>query len=234
MKDRASLLEQIQTLLRVADGGSPYPAERDLARKRAEKLMVRYAIDEAGVRMTREEAEKPTTRKFEFEAPYVKDQIILVCGIAQVFSCRSVVHGGRRVTSVGFASDLAMVAALVETLLPAMRLEMDLYGGSQSRKKAFAWSFTGTVTERLADFYAGALREAEEEGTGSALVLADRSTRVQEAYSQMFPHLRSARRRVLNSWEGWSAGAEAGKRADISLGRKVDEAGRRELPGAAG
>ncbi|WP_062318682.1 DUF2786 domain-containing protein [Demequina maris] len=224
-----AILDQIRTLLAIADGGSPYPAERELARERAERLMVRYAIDEAGARMSREQAETPTTRAFDFVAPYVKDQIILVCGIARVFSCRSVIHGGRRVTTVGFAADLAIVAALVDTLLPAMRLEMDVYGGSQSRKKAFASSFTTTVTQRLRDFYAGALREAEEEGTGSAVVLLDRAQQVAVAYQEMFPNLRAARRRVLTSWEGWGEGAEAGQRADISLGRKVDEAGRREL-----
>ncbi|WP_062519464.1 DUF2786 domain-containing protein [Demequina silvatica] len=223
------LIDRIRTLLAIADGGSPYPEEQALARERAEKLMVRLAIDEAGVRMTREEAQTPTSRLFDFTAPYIKDQIILVCAIARVFSCRSVVHGGRRVTTVGFASDLTMVAALVETLLPTMRLEMDAYGGSQSRKKAFAWSFTSTVRTRLTEFYAGALREAEEEGTGSELVLLDRAQQVDLAYQEMFPNLRAARRRVLNSWEGWGEGAEAGHRADISLGRKVDQAGRREL-----
>lgn len=230
MTDLARILDQVQTLLRIADGGSPYPAERELARERAERLMVRYAIDEAGARMTRQEAETPTTRRFEFTPPYVKDQVILACAIARVFSCRSVIHGGRSVTSVGFASDLAMVAALVDTLVPAMRLEMDVFGGSQSRKKAFAASYAGTVRARLEDFYAGALREAEEEGTGSALVLADRSAHVDRAYAEMFPHLRAARARVLSSWEGWSEGAEAGRRADISLGRKVD----RTEPGALG
>ncbi|WP_062465300.1 DUF2786 domain-containing protein [Demequina soli] len=223
------ILDQIRTLLAIADGGSPYPAERELARVRAERLMVRFAIDEAGVRMTREEAERPTTRRFDFAAPYVKDQVILACAIARVFSCRAVIHGGRRVTTVGFASDLAIVAALVETLVPAMRLEMDVYGGSQSRKKAFAWSYTSTVKERLTAFYSGALREAVEEGTGSEVVLLDRAQQVDVAYHEMFPNLRAARPRVLNAWEGWGEGAAAGKRADISLGRKVEEAGRREL-----
>lgn len=229
MTDRDAIQDQIRTLLAIADGGSPYPEERALARARAEKLMIRHAIDEAGVRMSREEAVSPTTRIFEFAGMYLRDQVQLAVSIAHVFSCRCVLHGDRRITAVGFASDLTMVAALVDTLVPAMRLEMDAYGGSQSRKKAFASSYTWAVAARLKDFYAGALREAEEQGTGSALVLADRSAQVERAYAEMFPLLRRARRRTLTSYEGWGEGEAAGRRADISLGRKVDEGARGEL-----
>ncbi len=224
MATHAELLDRVRTLLAIADGGSPYPEERALARERAEKLMVRLAIDEAGARMTAEQAAQPTTRDFDLSGTYLKDQVILVCAIARVFSCKSVIHGDRRVISVGFASDLTIVAALVESLLPAMRVEMEAYGGSQSRRKAFASSYTATVTERLTDFYAGALREAQSEGTGSEMVLIDRARQVELAYEEMFPNLRTVRRRVLTSWEGWSEGTAAGRRADISLGRKVDPA----------
>lgn len=224
MATREQQLDLIRTLLAIADGGSPYPEERDRAREQAERMMVRLAIDEAGVRMTAEEAARPTTRVFEFDGTYLKDQIQLVCQIAHVFSCRSVIHAGRRVTAVGFASDLTIVAALVDSLLPTMRVEMSVYGGSQSRRKAFAWSFTAAVVERLRDFYAGALRDAEAAGTGSELVILDRVAQVELAYHEMFPRLRSLRRRTLTTWEGWDEGAAAGQRADISLGRKVDVA----------
>lgn len=229
MANLAAIMDQVRTLLAIADGGSPYPEERALARERAERLMVRHAIDEAGARMTREEAERPTTRAFAFDGQYVKDQVNLACRVARVFSCRCVIHGGRRVTAVGFASDLTMAAALIESLVPAMRIEMDIFGGSVSRKKSFAMAFATTVQARLKDFYAGALREAEEEGTGSALVLADRSAQVERAYREMFPHLRSVRARPITSHDGWIAGDRAGLRADISLGRKVDQASRGEL-----
>lgn len=230
MATHEQLLDRVRTLLAIAGGGSPYPEERARARERAERLMVRLAIDEAGVRMTAEEASRPTTRTFDFTGMYVKDQISLVCRVARVFSCRCVIHGGRRVTAVGFASDLTMVAALVDSLVPTMRLEMDAFGGSQSRKKAFAASFTAAVAERLADFYAGALREAEEAGTGAEVVVLDRARRVEAAYEEMFPHLRRARARRLTSWEGWCEGEAAGRRADIALGRKVDGAGQPALP----
>lgn len=222
MEHEKRVLDQIRTLLAIADGGSPYPEERALARERAERLMVRYAIDEAGARFAPGEAEQPTTRQFDFAGMYVKDQVMLACAVTRVFSCRSVIYGGRRVTSVGFASDLAIASALIDSLIPAMRTEMDAYGGSQSRKKSFAAAYTDEVARRLKGFYAGAVREAEEDGTGSALVLADRGARIDSAYESMFPNLRAARPRRLQSWEGWTAGGAAGRRADISLGRKVD------------
>src|SRR6478609_3910366 len=49
-------LALIRTLLAIADGGSPHEAERELARSRAERLMLRHSVDEAGVRMTRQGA----------------------------------------------------------------------------------------------------------------------------------------------------------------------------------
>lgn len=217
-----AMFDRIRTLLAIADGGSPYPEERALARERAEKLMVRHAIDEAGVRLSPAESVRPGARVFTFEGAYQRDQLQLACAVAGVFSCRSVMHGVQRITAVGFESDLALAAALIESLVPAMRTEMTMFGGSASRKKAFATAYTWAVTRRLREFYAGALREAEQEGTGSAVVLADRSERVDAAVTQMFPALRAARRRRLTSEEGWGEGTHAGLRADISLGRKIE------------
>ncbi|WP_062380866.1 hypothetical protein [Demequina pelophila] len=228
---RQASLDLIRTLLAIADGGSPYPEERERARERAERLMVRLAIDEAGVRMSKEEAAAPEQREFHFDAPYILDQQGLVFRIASVFACRGVRYPSGRMVVVGFASDLAMVAALAGSLVPAMRLEMDAMGGSASRKKAFAMAYAATVKSRLQDFYAGALREAEQEGTGSALVLADRSVAVDEAMVQMFPGLRAGRARQVRDYAGWMAGSAAGERADISLGRKVEEREARAIGG---
>ncbi|MDN4478746.1 hypothetical protein QQX10_11150 [Demequina sp. SYSU T00039] len=229
MATHEQLLDRTRTLLAIADGGSPYPEERERARERAERLMVRLAIDEAGVRMSADEAARPTQRVFAFSAPYILDQQHLAFRIAAVFSCEGVRYPNGRLVLVGFASDLSMVAALIDTLVPAMRLEMAAAGGSVSRRKSFAMAFAAAVGLRLQDFYAGALRDAEQQGTGSALVLADRAVVVEGAFREMFPNLKAGRPRAITSPEGWLDGRAAGQRADISLGRKVDRAEVRTL-----
>jgi hypothetical protein len=63
-----------------------------------------------------------------------------------------------------------------------------------------------------------AQREQASPGSGAELVLADRKTQVEHAYAQAFPQLRTARARQL-SGSGYSAGAEAGRRADLGQPR---------------
>jgi hypothetical protein len=46
-------------------------------------------------------------------------------------------------------------------------------------------------------------------------VLLDRHAEVSRAYAQMFPHVRTAPRRRLSDWSGWSRGRAAGDRADL-------------------
>ncbi|RHA37076.1 DUF2786 domain-containing protein [Cellulomonas rhizosphaerae] len=221
----------IRTLLAIADGGSPHEAERELARSRAEKLMLRHSIDEASVRMTREEAHEPVRTDTEIVGSWVLDRLALRSAVYGAFGCRSlrVRRGGATEhVAFGFASDMSMAAVLADSLEPQMLAEMYAHGGTASDKRAFAAGFTIVVADRLTAFYAEVLTEAEAEGTSSALVVAARDARVDSALAQAFPQVRTSRRRL--SGAGWSAGAAAGARADIAVsGRKVDPSTTRAL-----
>ncbi|WP_286217457.1 DUF7168 domain-containing protein [Paraoerskovia sediminicola] len=225
--DDDKTLALIRTLLAIADGGSPYPEEQARARERAERLMLRHSIDAATAVMSEEAASEPVTAAFPVEGSYVVDQIGLVAAVYDAFGCRTV-RSRHRATGVvtvhayGFAHDMALASTLTDALLPQMLLEMHAHGGSVSAKKAFAMSFSATVARRLREFYADALVEAEAEGTGSGLVLADRDARVEGAVARAHPNLRSARPRAATDLGGWVAGESAGRRADITgLDRKV-------------
>lgn len=221
----------IRTLLAIADGGSPHEAERQLARSRAEKLMLRHSIDEASVRMTREEAHAPIRTDTEIVGSWVLDRLALRSAVYGAFGCRSlrVRRGGATEhVAFGFASDMTMAAVLADSLEPQMLAEMAAHGGTASDKRAFAAGFTIVVADRLTAFYAEVLTEAEAEGTSSVLVVAARDTRVDAALAEAFPQVRTSRRRL--SGTGWSAGAAAGARADIAVsGRKVDPSTTRAL-----
>ncbi|MDM7853776.1 hypothetical protein [Cellulomonas alba] len=67
-KTHDETLALIRTLLAIADGGSPHEPERDLARRRAEKLMLRHSVDVAAVRMTADQARAPIRTDTPFAA----------------------------------------------------------------------------------------------------------------------------------------------------------------------
>jgi hypothetical protein len=217
-KSPADTLALIRTLLAIADGGSPHEPERDLARARAEKLMLRHSIDAAAVRMTSESAREPVRTDVLVTGSWVADRIELRNAVYGAFGCRPVRvrrGTGTEFVAFGFASDMSMAAVLAASLEPQMLTAMSSHGGTVSDKRAFAAGFAGIVADRLRQFYAEALTEASTAGTSSALVLAARDRDVEAAMTDAFPRLRRTTRRL--SGRGWAAGAAAGARADIAV-----------------
>jgi hypothetical protein len=80
---------------------------------------------------------------------------------------------------------------------------------------------------RAAESAAAARASPSGTGPSVALVLADRSARVDRAYAEEFPQIGRARRAQL-SGSGYAAGAHAGARADLG-GRAVAPTGRQAL-----
>lgn len=222
MAHQRGILDTIRTLLAIADGGSPYPAERERARERAERLMLRHSIDAAGTRLSQSERMEPSSRLLTFTGTYVIDQAYLASAVLGVFGCRAVRYGrGERVLAHGFAEDLTMACTLIDALVPQMLADMRVTGGSVTVRKSFARAFAVTASTRLEDFSARALEEAEQAGTSSALVVAGREDAVDAAVEREHPHLRTLRARPVQSLEGWVAGEASGRRADIALGHTV-------------
>ena len=95
-------------------------------------------------------------------------------------------------------------------------------------RRSWLHGFAVRVHERLAEAEAAAAdREAGTAGAGSspsdaarsvALVLADRTARVDQAYAEVFPQVGRARQARL-SGSGYAEGDRAGARAD--LGRRA-------------
>lgn len=231
-KTQDETLALIRTLLAIADGGSPHEPERELARQRAERLMLRHSVDAAAVRMTAERAREPIRTDTPVTGSWVADRIALRSAVHLAFGCRPLRVRSADVTELvafGFAADMSMAAVLCESLEPQMLAAMHRHGGPPSDKRAFAAGFTATVARRLRAFYAEALTQAETEGTSSALVVADRDRDVDAAVAVAFPRVRRTTRRL--SGRGWSDGVAAGALADIAVsGRKVSRGAGRALP----
>lgn len=221
-KSSSDTLALVRTLLAIADGGSPHEPERELARSRAEKLMLRHSLDEAAVRMTSERAREPVRAGVTVVGSWVADRIGLRNAVYGAFGCRTVQvrrAGVTELVAFGFASDMSMAAVLFASLEPQMLSEMYRHGGLPSAKRAFAAGFASTVASRLRRFYAEVLTEAEGDGTAGALVLATRDRDVDAAVADAFPHVRRTTRRL--SGQGWAAGVAAGARADIAVSERT-------------
>ncbi len=231
-KTEDQTLALIRTLLAIADGGSSHEPERELARQRAEKLMLRHSIEEAAVRMTTARAREPIRTDLPVVGPWLADRLALRSAVYVAFGCRPLRvrdSNGTQFVAFGFAADMSMAAVLADSLEPQLVTEMHRHGGLPSDKRAFAAGFTAVVADRLRAFYAEALTEAEAAGTSSALVVATRDRDVDAALAKAFPSVRHATRRL--SGRGWTDGAAAGARADIAVsGRKVAGVSGRALP----
>ena len=143
---------------------------------------------------------------------------------------------------LGFASDRARVELLYTSLLlqasTQLARQRPAWEGESVAAYRRSWlhGFAVRVHQRLVEAEARAAESAaaaraspSATGPSVALVLADRSARVDRAYAEEFPQIGRARRAQL-SGSGYAAGAHAGARADLG-GRAVTPTGSRALDG---
>jgi Protein of unknown function (DUF2786) len=242
-------LDTVRKLLSKADGAAT-PAEAEVYTAKAIELMARHGIDEALLAGGRPGRDEVAACRIAVADPYSAGKARLLAWTASALRCRAVLHeaGGGRVAAVtvlGFASDRARVELLYTSLL--------LQAGSQLAALRPAWAgesvaayrrswlhgFAVRVHQRLVEAELRAAESAESTaaarsspsaaGPSVALVLADRTTRVDQAYAEVFGQIGRARRAQL-SGSGYAAGAHAGARADLG-GRAVAPTGRRALDG---
>ena len=239
-------LDTVRKLLAKADGAAT-PAEAEVYTAKAVELMARHGIDEALLAAAAPHRDEVATCRIPVADPYSAGKARLLAWTASALRCRAVLHeaGGGRVAAVtvlGFASDRARVELLYTSLL--------LQASSQLARQRPAWAgesvaayrrswlhgFAVRVHQRLVEAEAraaesAAAARASPSGTGPsvALVLADRSARVDRVYAEEFPQIGRARRAQL-SGSGYAAGAHAGAQADLG-GRAVAPMGRRALDG---
>lgn len=245
-------LDTVRKLLSKADGAAT-PAEAEVYTAKAIELMARHGIDEALLAGSRPGRDEVATCRIAVADPYSAGKARLLAWTASALRCRAVLHeaGGGRVAAVtvlGFAADRARVELLYTSLL--------LQAGSQLAALRPAWAgesvaayrrswlhgFAVRVHQRLVEAELRAAESAESAaaatgarsspsaaGPSVALVLADRSARVDQAYAEVFGRIGRARRAQL-SGSGYAAGAHAGSHADLG-GRPVAPTGRQTLGG---
>ncbi len=218
------------------------PAEAEAYTAKALALMARHGIDAALAAAAVPERDGVGTTRVAIHDPYSAGKGRLLAWTASALRCRAVLHevGGGRVEAVsivGFAADRARAEVLFTSLLlqaggQLARSRPSRAGESVAAfRRSWLHGFAAAVHERLVAAESAAARERDaERGAGApsvALVLADRTDRVERAFAAEFPAVARARRRAL-AGSGFGAGVAAGVRADLG-GTAVSGPGRPAL-----
>jgi hypothetical protein len=235
-------LDVVRKLLAKADRAAT-PEEAQTYTAKAVELMARHGIDAALLDAADPGRDEIGAGRIPMDDPYSAGKARLLARTASALRCRAILHeawGGKvaAVTLFGFASDRERVELLYTSLLlqagsGLQRLRPARPGESVAAyRRSWLHGFAVEVHRRLVEAESGAVagQPAPQGGGRSvALVLADRTDRVDRAYAEAFPGLGRARRSTL-SGSGFGAGAAAGERAD--LGRDRVGSGRRRALGA--
>ncbi|MGN9811825.1 DUF2786 domain-containing protein [Micromonospora sp. BQ11] len=219
-----AMLSKVRKLLAQAEDPACTPAEAAAFTAKATELIARYGVDRA-LLAARDPATDPVgDRVVEVVAPYARDKAGLLAAVADPLRCRCVRRrsgNGFAMHLFGFASDLERVDLLFTSLL--VQAAHGLAGVPVPPEEHPA-AFRRSWLAGFAQVVAVRLRTAEEDaaadsgGSSVALVLADRSDRVQRRLAEVYPRLRTAAPRRL-AGSGFGSGAEAGRRADLGGAR---------------
>lgn len=235
-------LDVVRKLLAKADRAAT-PEEAQSYTAKAVQLMARHGIDAARIDAEEPGRDEIGGQQVPMDDPYSAGKARLLAWTASALRCRAVLHearGGRvaAVTLFGFTSDRERVELLYTSLLLQAGTQLLLQRPERRGESVAAYrrswlhGFAVQVHRRLADAESSAAAEQPSGPAGGrpvALVLADRTDRVDRAYAEAFPGVGRGRRGTL-SGSGFGAGAAAGARAD--LGRDLVGSGRQQALGA--
>ncbi|MFE0172432.1 DUF2786 domain-containing protein [Streptomyces sp. NPDC059002] len=225
-------LTRIRALLAKAEA-TGFPEEAEALTAKAQELMARHSLDEALLAARTHAKDVPAACRIGVDAPYETAKAILLDSVADANRCRAVWNEAYGFsTVVGFEPDLESVELLYTSLLvqgtAAMtKAEAAQRAAGRRRTKTFRQSFLMAYAHRIGGRLAAAgehaVAEAADEGTPEATllpVLAARDVAVTDRAEQMFPETTSTRVRGVTDGDGWSAGAAAADRANVTPGSR--------------
>jgi Protein of unknown function (DUF2786) len=237
-----AMLDKVRKLLAKAEDPACTPAEADAFNTKAAELIAKYGVDRALLAEADPTSDVVGDRVIDLPAPYAIDKCSLLSGVAAVLRCQAVRRqsrsGDRKTFSMhlfGFASDLDRVELLFTSLLVQASQSLAVqrvppWENIAAYRRSWLLGFTAAVVARLR---AAEIRAAEATnepvGRSVALVLADRSTHVDQRMTEVYPQLRFAGARRL-AGSGRAQGYVAGQRADLG-GTKISGSGRRPVSG---
>ncbi len=222
--DDGRALRRIRALLAKAES-TEYPEEAEALTAKAQELMTRHAVDaallDAGGTPHRTDV---GTRRVHVDDPYVRAKMQLLGAVAGANGVRLVWYRSLGVANlVGVAADLDAVELLFTSLLlqvgqalGAAERAAGRRSASRSFRRAFLLGYAGRIGERLTSARERATAAAAAEQDVDLLpVLRSRQEAVDDAFTELFPRMRSTRSRASMDAGGYWAGRAAADSADV-------------------
>jgi hypothetical protein len=215
-----AILSKVRKLLAKAEDPACTPAEADACNAKAAQLIAKYGVDSALLAARDPTLDPVGDRVVTVPAPYARDKAGLLAGVAGALRCRSVRWrdgDGFAMHLFGFASDLERAELLFTSLLVQAAYGLAAatvppWEHPAAYRRSWLAGFSWAITERLREAERQAATDAG--GPSTALVLADRSDRVDQRLAEAYPRLRTAARRRLRG-SGLDNGLRAGRSADL-------------------
>lgn len=236
------LLDRVRALLAKADS-TEFPAEAETFTAKAHELMATYGIEQAHLAATGKVKDEIRVMRVDMAGTYTDAKARLLSAVALACRCRTVRWSSARssvvshVDVVGHNTDLERVELLYTSLLlqatgqlTRQRPPLDDWGyltvSVPTFRRSWLTGFTNEVRERLERIEAQAAAATQTAttatdtgGKSTELVLVDRKTAVELAYSELFGDLPKDKSRQTLHADAYYAGREAGRRADIGQSR---------------
>ena len=214
--DDGRALRRIRSLLAKAES-TEFPDEAEALTAKAQELMTRHAVDaallDAGGGGTRAAVD---TRRVHVDDPYVRAKTQLLGAVADANGVRLVWYQSLGIANlVGVATDLDAVELLFTSLLlqvgqalVAAERAAGRRSASRSFRRAVLLGYAARIGERLTSARDRATTAAAaEQGVDLLPVLRSRQEAVDDAFTELFPQVRSTRSRSSTDAGGWWAGA---------------------------
>jgi hypothetical protein len=218
------LLARVRKLLAKAEDPACTPAEAEAFTAKATELIARYGVDQALLAAADPGRDPIGDRLVALDPPYALDKADLLISVATALRCRTVRMRRERPLKVhlfGYASDLERVDVLFTSLLVQatyglVAAPVPAWEHPAAFRRSWLAGFTGAITRRLweAERAAAAESPAAASVASTALVLVDRTDRVERRLTETYRFLRPAPRRRLGGG-GLHHGYAAGRAADL-------------------
>jgi hypothetical protein len=212
-----NMLDRVRKLLAVAEHPNTPPEEADTAARAAERLIAKYAIDDALLEAAAQTKTQPESRTVVVHPPYASAKTSLVGAVASAHDVRAInvrsTGGPPHVILIGFPADLQVVDLLYTSLLLQATTSVRRQTASgRAFRRAFLIGFAAEVGERLRATRNEAV--AESGGASTALAVRNRQLDVDAAVRARFPHLRMTRT-TISDRGGLIAGRQSGANANL-------------------
>lgn len=223
-------IDLIAQMLAKAESTTPEEAEALMAA--AEKLMIKLGIDQAVVEARRAKdgklQEKIITHRLDFRGNIAGEQYHIASSVCHAWGSLRVYKSNSpryfHLHIVGFESDVERVVTIINSLLVQATVAMKAWWkenredyrifttyDQDKARRGFVQGFGTGAGERIRASRAQAVEEA---GTGTELVLFDRSAKVNEFYDTI-PLNKGRARGVDGMFGAQASGQAAGRNANI-------------------